>query len=242
MCSVEEAYSMFWQSENDPPRSDGEKKRKKKRRLLPPEPASIDPDRPAQRRPPPAELLGGTPEEFSSWTPPSAMLNAYDPSSTFPHPSTDVDDDKAYVLEPDWAKPFNSASAPEWIKERMPKRDAETPLIPSPWMDNQPTLWQSTPDGLRTQFNLEGAKTNAEERTDVLERRLNAMFGKLDDLESGRLANNHMEILMFVLGGVFLILLLDLIVKQGTQVSVLLAAAGGRTLMAGAARGLLWAN
>ncbi len=241
MCSVEEAYSMFWQNEESP-RQDGEKKRRKKKRLLPPEPATIDPDRPAQRRPPPAELLGGIPEEFSTWSPPSAMLNAYDPSPDFPHPSSDVNSETAYTLEPDWTKPFNSASAPDWIKERMPKRDAETPLIPSPWMDSQPSLWQSVPDGLRTQFNLGGAKTSAEERADALERRLNAMFGKLDDLEAGRLANNHMEILMFVLGGVFLILLLDLIVKQGTQATVLLAAAGGRSLMAGAARGLAWAN
>jgi hypothetical protein len=233
---------MFWQEAPDPSRPDGERKKKKKRRLLPPEPATIDPDRPGARPPPPAEILGGTPEEFTTWSPPSAMLNAYDPSPSFPHPSSDVDDDKAYVLEPDWAKPFNSASAPDWIKERMPKRDAETPLIASPWMENQPTLWQSVPDGLRTQFNLGGAKTGAEERADVLERRLNAMFGKLDDLEAGRIANNHMEILMFILGGIFLILLLDLIVKQGTQASVLLAAAGGRTLMSGAARGLLWAN
>lgn len=238
MCSVEEAYSMFWQKTGEDARSEGRRK-KKRRALVPPEPAVIEPDRPANRPLPPAELLGGEPSDYT-WTQPSAMLNAYDTKEQFAHPSSDVEDETVYKLEPDWAKPFNDASAPDWIKERMPKRDAETPLIPSPWMEGQPSLWQSVPDGLRTQFNLGGARTFAEERADELERRLNSMFARLDDMEGGRLANNHMEILMFFLGGLVLILLLDLIVKQGTQASVLLAAAGGRSLFSGGARGLLW--
>jgi hypothetical protein len=250
MCSVEEAYSMFWQNDDGtrsaPPieSAEGRRRKKKRRQLLPPQPAVIEPDRPAHRPLPPAELLGGGVTEYTS-TPPSAMLNAYDTAEHFfTHPSSDVDESTVYNLEPDWAKPFNSASAPDWIKERMPKRDAETPLSPSPWMDGQPSLWQSVPDGLRTQFNLGGARTAAEERADELERRLNSMFAKLDDFESGRLANNHMEILMFILGGFLLLFLLDLIVKQGTQATVLLAAAGGRSLFsaatAGGGRGLLW--
>lgn len=242
MCSVEEAYSMFWQKDTSgaPAESGagGERRRKKKRRaLLPPEPAIIEPDRPFYRQMLDVPVLGGSGE--SDVAAPSPMLGAYDVDSHYPHPSSDIHDDRVYNLEPDWAQPFNSTSAPDWIKERMPKRDAETPLIPSPWMDTQPTLWQSVPDGLRTQFNLGGARSTGEERADALERRLNSMFSKLDDLESGRLANNHMEILMFILGGFLLLLLLDLIVKQGTQATVLLAAAGGRTVFGGG-RGLLW--
>lgn len=245
MCSVEEAYSMFWQNDNGAPvpsslrEKDGERRRKKKRRaLLPPEPSVIEPDRPGFRVPPAGELLGGSADADNYMDVPS-MLNAQDNGSMFPHPSSDVDNN-VYNLEPDWAQPFNSASAPDWIKERMPKRDAETPLIPSPWVDGQPSLWQAVPDGLRTQFSLGGARTSSEDRTDALERRLNSMFAKLDDMEAGRLANNHMEILMFILGGFVLLLLLDLIVKQGTQATVLLAAAGGRAMLGGG-RGLLWA-
>ena len=249
MCSVDEAYSMFWQNDDGAPvpTANGERRRKKKRRTpLPPEPAVIEPDRPAHIPMPPGELLGGgigegEPYSDYSSTPPSPMLTAQTASDYFPHPSSDVDSQTVYNLEPDWAKPFNDAGAPDWIKERMPKRDAETPLIPSPWMEGQPSLWQSVPDGLRTQFNLGGARTSAEERADALERRLNSMFAKLDDMEAGRLANNHMEILMFILGGFVLLLLLDLIVKQGTQATVLLAAAGGRALFGGS-RGLLWSN
>jgi hypothetical protein len=245
MCSVEEAYSMFWQNDDGAPvPQPGERRRKKKRRTpLPPEPTVIEPDRPANIPMPPGELLGGSnsDEAYSNYmsSPPSPMLTAQSASDYFPHPSSDVDSQTVYNLEPDWAKPFNGASAPDWIKERMPKRDAETPLVPSPWVDGQPSLWQSVPDGLRTQFSLGGARTGAEERADVLERRLNSMFAKLDDMEAGRLANNHMEILMFILGGFVLLLLLDLIVKQGTQASVLLAAAGGRAVFGGS-RGLLW--
>jgi hypothetical protein len=239
MCSVEEAYTMFWQ--DDGARSaegtdNGERRRRKKKRpQLPPEPSVIEPDRPAHIVAPPGELLNG----FSDYSPPSSMLNALDNNDYFPHPSSDVDSQTVYNLEPDWAKPFNEASAPDWIKERMPKRDAETPLIPSPWIDGQPSLWQAVPDGLRTQFNLGGARTSAEQRADDLERRLNSMFARLDDMEAGRLANNHMEILMFIMGGFVLILVLDLIVRQGTQATVLLAAAGGRAIFGGS-RGLIW--
>jgi hypothetical protein len=233
---------MFWQKENAgdtryPSEASGGRRRRKKPRA-PPEPAVIEPDRPSHRQMPPGELLN-EPFEYTE-TPPSEMLNALDNSSYFPHPSSDVEEDTVYKLEPDWAKPFNDVSAPDWIKERMPKRDAETPLTPSPWMDGQPSLWQSVPDGLRTQYNLGGSRLAAEDRADALERRLNSMFAKLDDIEAGRLANNHMELLMFIIGGFFLLLLLDLLVKQGTQASILLAAAGGRPLFSGGGKGLLW--
>jgi hypothetical protein len=241
MCSIEEAYSMFWktdESSSDTRQPDSERRKKKKRRvLLPPEPAIIEPDRPGHIPLPEGELLGRT----ENWTDSPSMLTAYDSARDhFPHPSSDINDEKVYNLEPDWATPFNNGSVPDWIKERMPKRDAETPLTPSPWIDGQPSLWQSVPNRLRTQFNLGGARTSAEERADELERRLNSMFARLDDMEAGKLANNHMEILMFFLGGLVLILLLDLIVKQGTQASVLLAAAGGRAFFGGGSRGLAW--
>jgi hypothetical protein len=246
MCSIEDAFAMFSQGGEDArsPISGGgeERRRKKKRRaLMPPEPAVIDPDRPSVQRLPPGEFLG---ESFESQ--PSAMLNAYDVDQHFPHPSSDIAEENVYKLDPDWTNVFHTGSAPDWIKDRMPRRETETPLTPSPWMDGQPSLWQSVPDGLRTQMNLGGARTTAEERLDALQRRLDSMFSKLDDMEAGKMANNHMELIMFILGGLFLILILDLLVKQGTQATVLLAAAGGRAFMSGGAllggKGLLWAN
>jgi len=236
MCSIEEAFQMF----SDPPGSEPartERKRRRRRDLLPPEPAVIEPDRPAHRPLPPAELLGGPTTTYTD-TPPSAMLNALDIGPYHPHPSSDVDSETVYNLEPDWTKPFNNTSAPDWIKERMPKKDADSPLSPSPWMDGAPNLWMSVPDSMQTQFNYGGLKTEAEKRVDDLQRRLDSMFSKLDDMEAGRIANNHLEILMFVLGGLFLLLIIDLLVKQGMQATALLASAGGAFV--GGRRGLLW--
>ncbi len=237
MCSLEEAFSSFI-DENGTRNSDmgQEKKRRKKRRaLLPPEPEVIEPDRPAHRRLPPAELLGGplTPNDETSE---SAMLNAYDIESYFPHPSSDVREEGVYKLEPDWAKPFNDSSAPDWIKQRMPQRESDSPLQPAPWMDMQPTLWQSVPDSLRNQVNLEPVKAAAESRIDDLQRRLDSMFEKLDEMESSKMQSNHLEILMFILGGLFLLLIIDLLVKQGTQATLMIAAAGGTSLMNGGFR------
>lgn len=245
MCSIEEAFEMFSdvpcasaveRQARETARSD--RKRKRRRALLPPEPFAIDPDRPANRPMPPAELLSGYTPEYTD-TPPSPMLNALSSGNQYPHPSSDVDSESVYNLEPDWTKPFNSTSAPDWIKERMPKRDADSPLTPSPWMDGAPSLWQSVPDSLQTQFNYGGLKTEAEKRVDDLQQRLDSMFAKLDDMEAGRIANNHMEILMFVLGGLFLLLIIDLLVKQGMQASAILAAAGG-AMVSGGRRGLAW--
>ena len=232
MCSLEEAFSSFVDDSDTRNIETGERRRRKKRKaVLPPEPEVIEPDRPAHRRLPPAELLGG-PNTPHTETSESAMLNAYDTESYFPHPSSDVREETVYNLEPDWAKPFNDTSAPDWIKERLPQREAEVPLTPSPWMDQQPTLWQSVPDSLRTQVSSAASNIGsvAGDRLDELQRRLDGMFEKLDEMETSKLQSNHLEILMFILGGLFLLLIIDMLVKQGTQATMLLAAAGGVSL------------
>lgn len=225
MCSLEEAYSMF--SDPAPRNEDPEKKKRKKRRaLLPPEPHVIEPDRPAHRALPPAELLGGSPTEHTRSSSISEMLNAAESADYFPHPSNDSDTKNVYTLEPEWTKAFNDTSAPDWIKERMPQRNAESPLIPSPWVDGSATLWQNIPDGLKTQVDLKGAETAAQSRLDDMQRRLDSMFKKMEDLDTSRSESNHLEIILFVLGGIFLLLLIDLLVKQGTQATLYLAQAG----------------
>jgi hypothetical protein len=225
MCSLEEAYQTF--SEPQPSRSelDPERKRRKRRKL--PEPEVIEPDRPAHRRLPPVEALGGPVTENTQSTSISDMLNATESTEFFPHPSADVNDTNVYNLSPDWAKVFNDSSAPDWIKDRMPRRDTEVPLVPSPWLDGAATLWHNVPESQSTQLNLKGAEKAAESRMDTLQRKLDSMFTKLEEMEVGRAESNHLEIILFVLGGVFLLLLLDLLVKQGTQASLLMAAAGG---------------
>lgn len=211
MASLEEVFGHWGEeSRNDTP-SDS-KKRKKRRATLPPEPAVIEPDRPAHRPLPVAELLGN--ETSTSF---SEMLNAAESATYFPHPSIDVKDENVYKLEPDWAKSFNDDSAPSWIKERMPQRQTEAPLVPSPWLDGANTLWQKIPESMKNTAGLRAAEAAASGRMDEMQKKLDSMFKKLNDLETSRAESNHIEIILFVLGGIFLLLLLDILVKQGTQ-------------------------
>jgi len=238
MCSLEEAFQMFSDSasRNDYFGSDDPDKKKKKKRRMPPAEAVIEPDRPAHRALPPAELLGGGVTANTASTSMSDMLNATDRAEYFPNPSVDNKDKNVYTLEPDWATAFNDTSAPEWIKQRMPSRSAEVPLVPSPWLDGASTLWQNIPDSQKTQFNLEGAEAAAKSGLDALQRKFDKMFKKLEDLETSRAESQHLEIILFVLGGIFLLLLLDILVKQGTKAMMILGSAAGSA--AGSVRAL----
>ena len=109
----------------------------------------------------------------------------------------------------------------------MPHRENEAPLIPSPWLDGQSTLWQNISKNDRRQADLKGAEIAAETRLDDLQRKLDSMFHKLEQMEVTKSESNLLEILLFVLGGIFLILILDILVKQGTQATMMIAAAGG---------------
>ena len=196
-------------------------------RLPPPEPEVIEPDRPAHRRLPPAELLGGGPTENNQSSSISEMLNAFDSESYFPHPHADTGDKNMYMLEPDWSKQFTGEDVPEWMKDRMASRDAEVPLTPSPWLDGGSTLWQRIPASKQGDPMVQEAAVAADSRLDDLQTKFDSMFRKLEDIDRSRAESNHIEILMFVLGGVFLLFMLDMLVKQGTQATMLVAAAGG---------------
>ena len=214
MCSLKEAFEPF-ESQGDTPLYstnivDDTRKKKRRRRLLPPE--TIDPDRPALRRPPPAEELGNLTESFDA-----SLLTASNNDngdSYFPHPSNDADDKNIYRLEADWGKVFDNTTTSEWI----PPTNISSPLTPSPWIDGSSTLWKSIPGTMHKDVG-------SESRLDDLLRRMDRVDSLFADLEMSRSQSNHLEILMFVLAGLFLILLLDLLVKQGTHVT--LAMAGG---------------
>lgn len=211
--------------------------------LPPPESHVIEPDRPSNR-PAQPEFVGGGVGTSGSSTSYSNILSATDASTTgsnfFLYPHADSPDmESAYLLEPDWTKPFQSASAPPWIKERMAKKEAEVPLTPTPesstLFDGMPTLWQHIPSPAPTSSQSTPAHVDvSEDRLMLLESKLDGklerMFAKLEALEKGRSESNHMEVILFILGGLFLLLMLDLLVKQGTRASMMLAAAGGGLL------------
>lgn len=240
-CSLEDAFPSIPDTPNI-----GTKERRKKRskssffdtKLSPPEPAVIEPDRPAHRQLPPAELLGAGPTKNEDSSSISQMLNAFDYQGPyFPHPNEDVKKSDVYQLEPNWTKVFQSDSAPSWIKDRMASRDTEVPLTPAPWLDAQPTLWQQVPSSLQGDPILKQAEVTATAHLDTMQQKLDAMFRKLDDIEHSRSETNHIEIILFILGGIFLLLMLDLLVKQGTQAALMVTAAGGSLLHKG---NVLW--
>lgn len=229
MCSLQEAFQSM--TDAAAPAADSVMPRRKKKRavLPPPEPLVVDPDRPSFKRMAASagELLGGPPPT------PSAMLNAYDYDTSspayFPNPSNDVDTKDAFLLEPDWTKVFHDTSAPDWIKARMPSRAAEVPLEPAAWLDGSATLWANVPAPAAPA--KAAADTGAGgDRLDVMQQRLDTMFKKLEDMEVTRSESNLLEILLFVLGGVFLLLLVDMMVKQGMRATLMLAGSGGGTV------------
>lgn len=211
--------------------------------LPPPESHVIEPDRPSNR-PPPSDLVGGGVGNSATPTSYSNLLSATESSAAgsnfFLYPHADSPDmETAFLLEPDWTKPFQSATAPPWIQERMAKKEAEVPLTPTPesstLFDGMPTLWQRIPSPAPTSAQSTPAPVEiSEDRLMLLESKLDGklerMFAKLEALEKGRSESNHMEVILFILGGLFLLLMLDLLVKQGTRASMMLAAAGGGLL------------
>jgi hypothetical protein len=202
-------------------------------------PSATDPDRPANIPLPPAEYVGGGAAKPSY----SNMLAALDSNdSYFPNPVDDSDIKDVYNLEPNWASQFDGPSVPPWIKDRIASREAEIPLKPvapgpasniSSWMEGtMPTLWQKVPGA----YSMAPAPAPvsysvSKDEYDRLERKLDSkldrMFAKLEELESGKSESCHIEIILFILGGLFLLLMLDMLVKQGTKATMLIAAAGG---------------
>jgi hypothetical protein len=171
------------------------------------------------------------------------MLNALDADEHFPHPSIDSGNKNSYMLEPEWATVFNDSPAPSWIKDRMARKEAEAPLIPSPWMDGGSTLWTRVPEDQTIQANIEKVEKKADDSLDVLQRKFDSMFKKLEDLESTRSESQHLEIILFVLGGFFIILLLDMLIKQGNYAMNIIGTAGnvvgGATVGGGAGEAML---
>jgi hypothetical protein len=208
MCSLEEAF----------PNTDGSSKKKKapkKRMELLPPPETNLVDRSGITAPSPPEPLGGEREE---WTPETSaseaswadFANAPDPD--YFHPDS-------YMLKaPEWADH-------DWIRRNLPGKDTERRPEPQPWFDSAPTLWQNIPKDWKSGETRDAGSTLQFNRLDELQHRIDSLFARLESVDNARTESNHTEVILFVLGGLFLILILDLIVKQGTQASLFVSAA-----------------
>jgi len=74
-----------------------------------------------------------------------------------------------------------------------------------------PTDWESKPRGSPTT----GAGSVPQDAE--LRRRIDDIFTKMERLEISRSESNHSEIILFIMTGIFVLLLLDLLLKQGTR-------------------------
>jgi hypothetical protein len=226
-CSIQEAFET-----STPAPAPKKPKRRRVERFTP------DPDRPANAPAPPVEKVGGGSTSYSN------LLTAIDADqSYFPNPSEDSTEN-TYMLEPDWTKQFDGPSVPPWIKERIAAKEAEVPLKPT-WMDGEATLWQKIPAAYmppaatasqspassnQTPFPTDSLYSDLDDRfhqfESKIESKLDKMFAKLGELDARKSESNHIEIILFIIGGLFVVLMLDILVKQGTKASLMLAAAG----------------
>lgn len=249
MCSIEEAFETSMpemltatSSRNDTipgsSKSERSKTKKQKRQALlpPPEPKVIEPDRPAHQPKPDAEILSGSPVENIDSSSPSLMLNAFAAPGEdhFPYPTFEHDDKNMFMLEPNWASQFiNNDSQTKAISRNIPNISADGGTsYPSPLLDGAPTLWQQIPPTGWTgkQRVPEAGHTFPAfggPGSEQLKTKIDQLFERLQALEIAREESSHIEMILFVLGGVFLLFMLDLIVKQGMKTTILMAAAGG---------------
>lgn len=245
-CTIEEAFQTNsydsvlppMRSQLEEPGSKRLKPRRAKRSNLPPqEPSVVEPDRPAHRPRPQAELLGGAPERNDTTTSISSyLIGSADPAEDyFPYPNGGGDEpgfDKQFMLEPNWYEQF---------QDRMPSPSAETPPLPGASVDGYNTLYQRVPPAQTKTDSLRNMVAKAERpgkpvtfaaaaagpSDPHLQQRIDDLFNKIDQLEIGRTESNHIEIILFVMTGIFVLLLLDLLLKQGARAIGAIATASG---------------
>ena len=235
-CTLEEAFQTnisesvlppMRQQSPEEPTSRGEKGRlkpkKHKRSNMPPqEPSVVEPDRPAHRPKQPAELLGGpAPGNDVSTSLSSYLIGAPDPNEDyFPFPtgeSEGPDYDKQFMLEPNWYEQF---------QERMPNPKAETPRLPGTPVDGRSTLYKNVQASKKKYDDVDipderigapVALAASVTQDPELRKRIDELFQKIDNLEISRSESNHSEIILFVMTGIFVLLMLDLLLKQGSR-------------------------
>jgi hypothetical protein len=239
-CTLDEAFQTnisesvlpaMRQQNPEEPSSRGErgrlKSKKQRRSNLPPqEPTVVEPDRPAHRPKQAAELLGGGAHGNDTSTSLSSYLTgSQDPNEDyFPFPNGDNEGDpnfdKQFMLEPNWYEQF---------QHRMPNPRAETPPFPGASVDGYDTLYKNIPvpktrdSGryiIRQGDNIPGKPVNiaaSVTQDSELKKRIDELFQKIDNLEISRTESNHSEIILFVMVGIFVLLMLDLLLKQGAR-------------------------
>jgi hypothetical protein len=197
------------------------KSRKHSSKRVPQEPNVIEPDRPAHRHKSPAEILSGTPDKNeASSSISSYLIGASDPNEDyFPYPTGaggEGEFDKQFLLEPNWY---------EQLHDRVPR--SENIQVPGWPVDGKSTLYTDIQPDYRRANDMNN-HTDKENKKAVsvpaamthdseMRRRIDEIYQKMDQLEISRSESNHSEIILFVMTGIFVLLLLDLLLKQGSR-------------------------
>jgi hypothetical protein len=129
-----------------------------------------------------------------------------------------IGNDDSYRLYPDFKAAFDRVSGTSAATGR-----ALAP-VPSVGLEWKPL----TPSGARTAFFDElpppggtYPKETAVEDTRMIQKKLDTLFARLDDLESRKGENTQTEIMLFVMSGLFVIFGMDVISKQAARIRLM---------------------
>lgn len=128
-----------------------------------------------------------------------------------------VPDEKDYNLQPDFAKAFQQSGA---------DRAGASPILPTP---STHMAWKPiTPSGAQTAFiehlpppggkyhrSLRNAYENGEISMDEVMKKLDKLFAKLEDMNHSTPEQLTSELLMFISSGIFVLFIMDMMVKRG---------------------------
>jgi hypothetical protein len=132
-----------------------------------------------------------------------------------------IGDDPSYRLEPDFTQSFSGKGL---------EKASGVEVLPIPSVQN---VWKPlTPGGASTAFYdrlplpggtvvRETQASSADFDKEVLFRRLDQIYARLDDLESRKGEQSQKEVLLFVMSGLFVLFSMDLLVRRTGNVRVL---------------------
>ncbi len=132
-----------------------------------------------------------------------------------------IPDQQSYRLQPDFLKAFEEAGV---------ARAGSTDTLPNPSVN---MYWKPiTPSGSQTSFYKklpppggeyynQFSSNNSSYNNDEVMKKLDKLFARLDDLQHSSPEQITSELLMFISSGIFVIFLMDILVKKGSSMKFL---------------------
>lgn len=115
----------------------------------------------------------------------------------------------SYTLEPN----FTTAFSAKGIDRATGGSKIAIPSISDAWKP-------LTPSGANTSFFKNLPLSGNTSDISSLEKKIDMLFARLDDLQNGGVENAQTEVMMFISTGIFVMFLMDLLVKRGMSVKI----------------------